>query len=488
MRIVLVSVVLALFLAVRPTGGPASSEPVTALQGRFMVGALASYSNAYWARVAGRDTGLPPRTNGHDELAARWTQEMLSSLHGLHAGVFRQSFPTPGFNHLPATRPGMNVIVSVPGSRHPERAIVVGTHYDGEPFSKGSAFDDTSGSVITLALARALGQMWRAQGAPALTVEFVLFDAEEQGLVGSTYYASLLGSRAILPKPVLMINEEQSGVGYPVRPFGLASQNPLPSYASTVKRLPAFMGKSQPINGAASRRLLARLTRAVGVVYPQLRSVYSPIPYRGGDQPAFTDADRRFTETGPSAECCSDNDPFELHGIPNVTFSGNYDFYSPSAEPWAFPFDQPTDTFTALACDTGGSPQPSLALEAALDLPFELSVEMIRAYAPSASGERAHALSTAAQRGKPVRFTAIGKGPIRWNFGDHTTSAQRSPSHTYTRAGTYSIQLQAGGTTTRWTLSVSARATTFRSLFGTIKPPPIRPWHPEELGKIAGCH
>src|SRR5581483_2439594 len=101
------------------------------------------------------------------------------------------------------------IVVAVPGSRHPERAILVGAHYDGEPTSHGSAYDDTSGSALMLGVARELAALWRVRGLPAETVEFVLFDAEEQGLVGSSAYAFAWQHGAVLPAPDLLINEEQ---------------------------------------------------------------------------------------------------------------------------------------------------------------------------------------------------------------------------------------------------------------------------------------
>ena len=93
----------------RPSSAGSSADP-----GQYIVDQISSLSSQYWARVAGRDTALPPNRNGHDEFAAQWTREILASLHGLPVGVYRQQFRTPGFPGLPASRPGVNVIVSVP--------------------------------------------------------------------------------------------------------------------------------------------------------------------------------------------------------------------------------------------------------------------------------------------------------------------------------------------------------------------------------------
>src|SRR5437660_5818621 len=73
---------------------------------------------------------------------------------------------------------------------------------------------------------------------PGLTVEFVLFDAEEQGLIGSNAYTFNYRHGAVMPHPVYMINEEQSGIGYPIRPFGLAARSATAVYGITTGSLP----------------------------------------------------------------------------------------------------------------------------------------------------------------------------------------------------------------------------------------------------------
>ncbi|HEX8918791.1 MAG TPA: hypothetical protein VF898_09820, partial [Chloroflexota bacterium] len=48
-------------------------------QGPYLLQQLQKLSAGNWARVAGLDTGLPPRVNGHDEFAAAWTKEIMKS-------------------------------------------------------------------------------------------------------------------------------------------------------------------------------------------------------------------------------------------------------------------------------------------------------------------------------------------------------------------------------------------------------------------------
>ncbi|GAC1631369.1 MAG: hypothetical protein NVS4B2_15270 [Chloroflexota bacterium] len=458
-----------------------------------MLHMLSLFGGRYWARVAGRDTGQPPRVNGHDEFAARWVQEMLRNLHGLPVTVIRQPFATPGFRDLPATRPGINVLVVIPGSRHPEQAVVVGSHYDGEPYSKGSAYDDTSGSIITLALARELGGEWRAHGLPSRTIEFTLFDAEEQGLVGSNAYAFSLRHGALMPRPIFMINEEQSGVGYPVRPFGLVSRAPVPSIAATTGTLPPHAARIVgPITPADPKDLalaLQRVRAAGTTAFARLRSAYPRISYRGGDAPAFASSDKQNLHVGPDIPiCCSDNAPFEALGLPTLTLSGDYHYYERAHAPWAFPFDQPQDTPEAMACDTGGSPRPGVALQATLGIEAVISHVLIDDYAPVAPGRRVAVFSSVPAAGDAIQFQVIGSAShADWNFGDGGIARGPSVTHAYRNAGTYTVRIRVGGNHEQtWQMEVPANRSTFSSTL-LLNPPRIIPWHPAELQGIAGC-
>lgn len=476
-------------------GHPRTQDTPTGLtsDAGYIVQRLVEYSQQYWTRVAGRDVDLPFHVNGHDEFAATWTREMLANLHGLPVGVFRQPFATPGFARLPATRPGVNIVVLIPGSQRPDHAIVIGSHYDGEPTSKGSAYDDTSGCMIILGLARALGETWRTQGLPSRTIEFVLFDGEEQGLVGSSAFGFSWTNGALMPRPDLMIDEEQSGVGYPVRPFGLASRNPTPSYALTtppsLPRAARFLGVQQVKSPSrrALQTLLRRLRSARTSVFADLRAAYPTLTYRGGTKPVFTSADESYLQIGPLQHPgLSDNTPFDVLGVPTVTFSGDSDFYLRTND-WSFPFDQPLDTPELLACDTGGSPQPSAALEAALALPLGLSLSLVQGYAPPAPGSRLVVLSSPLGVNAPAQFQAIGRSGVVWNFGDGARGAGSTVTHTYARAGSFHLVARAGSRSDSWRVVVSTRQPVFRS-HGVGSPPPLIPWNPPALQDIPGCH
>jgi hypothetical protein len=80
-----------------------------------------------------------------------------------------------------------NVIATLPGKVYPDEFVVVGAHYDS--FAWGSsapgADDNASGTAAVLELARILSQY-----AFDRSLVFCCFSAEEEGLIGSEYYAS----------------------------------------------------------------------------------------------------------------------------------------------------------------------------------------------------------------------------------------------------------------------------------------------------------
>ena len=114
------------------------------------------------------------KTNAGNHLAAQWLQQKLTQL-GYAPTV--QSFSSTGENIL-ATKTGL---------LHPGRKVVICGHYDaqpGGPVNAPAADDDGSGTCAVLEAARVL-----APYSFENTIVFALWDEEEQGLVGSHYYA-----------------------------------------------------------------------------------------------------------------------------------------------------------------------------------------------------------------------------------------------------------------------------------------------------------
>ncbi|MCP1728456.1 Zn-dependent M28 family amino/carboxypeptidase [Natronospira proteinivora] len=86
-----------------------------------------------------------------------------------------------------------NVIAYLPGEKRPEETIIYTAHWDhlgvdpdDEDVIYNGAVDNASGSAAVLELARAFSEM---EQAPDRSIVFLWVTAEEQGLLGSRYYA-----------------------------------------------------------------------------------------------------------------------------------------------------------------------------------------------------------------------------------------------------------------------------------------------------------
>ena len=363
---------------VTPAARVASSAAEPVVDGAYVQAELARLVTRDQHREAGQDTGLPPAINGHDEFAADWLAALRANLAGLPLTVTRQSFPLPGFRNRPPRTPGSNLIVTLPGASRPNEWVLLVAHYDGTPVTTQSAYDDGSGCAILLGVARALAPAWRRQRS-ARTIAFVLFDGEEQGLIGSLYFARHFqygGSNRI----VALYNEEQNGVGYPVRPFGDAAMAPLPEHVLVT---PQHRGSryAAPVPSRfwpELQRFTTALAGARDRAFTALRRAFPRLAFRSGaPQPTFSAADAGFVPIGDDDVGASDEAPFERLGLPTVTFVGNYDYYTRQRRPWSYPFDSARDTMALLEQIASGAPRPSAALAAALALPGQLTVAML---------------------------------------------------------------------------------------------------------------
>ncbi|MCP5107296.1 MAG: M20/M25/M40 family metallo-hydrolase [bacterium] len=106
-----------------------------------------------------------------------------------------------------------NVVAKVVGSDPilRDEVVIVGAHYDhlgknkrGQVF--GGADDNASGSAVVLELARAFQ---RLENKPKRTILFILFTAEEKGLLGARYY--VYNPLFPLEKTIAMINLDMVG-------------------------------------------------------------------------------------------------------------------------------------------------------------------------------------------------------------------------------------------------------------------------------------
>jgi len=109
-----------------------------------------------------------------NELAAQYLEEKLLS-YGLD--VYTQPFGSIG----------MNVYAVQPGTQYPDEIYIICAHYDDMPYGSTApgADDNASGTSAVLEAARIFSQY-----SSEYTIIYALWDEEEQGLVGSAFYAS----------------------------------------------------------------------------------------------------------------------------------------------------------------------------------------------------------------------------------------------------------------------------------------------------------
>ncbi len=143
---------------------------------------IEDYQREVVGRLAGRGEVSPGVTLSHrasvaERAAARsYLREALAA-RGLDARLW--DYTT-----------GQNVVARLPATTGAESSrVIVGAHYDSVPAGPGAA-DDGTGVAIVLAAARYLAELPRRDH----PVDFVLFDQEEVGLVGSLAYATALRS------------------------------------------------------------------------------------------------------------------------------------------------------------------------------------------------------------------------------------------------------------------------------------------------------
>ncbi|MFD1217918.1 M28 family metallopeptidase [Microbulbifer celer] len=119
------------------------------------------------------------------------------------------------------TSKSRNVVAKIPGSKHPDEAVIYTAHWDhlgvndhaeGEDHIFNGAVDNATGTAGLIAIAR---QAKAQPQAPERSMIFVAVTAEESGLLGSKYYAE--NPVVPLEKTVAGINFDAMGVLGPMR-------------------------------------------------------------------------------------------------------------------------------------------------------------------------------------------------------------------------------------------------------------------------------
>jgi N-acetylated-alpha-linked acidic dipeptidase len=107
-------------------------------------------------------------------------------------------------------RPLYDVIVRIDGAVFPDQWIIEGNHHDAWV---NGASDPTSGNVVLMETARALGELLKSGWKPRRTIIIASWDGEEWGLLGSTEWVEK-HREELSKKAVAYINSDSTGKGW----------------------------------------------------------------------------------------------------------------------------------------------------------------------------------------------------------------------------------------------------------------------------------
>jgi N-acetylated-alpha-linked acidic dipeptidase len=101
-----------------------------------------------------------------------------------------------------------DVIGKIPGSQDPQASVILGNHRDAWVYG---AVDPSSGTAAMLEAVRGLGVLLRQGWRPRRTILFCSWDAEEEGLIGSTEWVEQQGRT--LDQAVAYFNMDEAASG-----------------------------------------------------------------------------------------------------------------------------------------------------------------------------------------------------------------------------------------------------------------------------------
>jgi len=219
--------------------------------------------------LLGRDNDTPESARAQRFLVRR-LERLGTGLDATRSGedAYRQPFVQSG-------QTGTNLLAVIPGREIPDEYVIVGAHYDhldtrstpdGKCAARGTpggavcngATDTAAGVAAVLTVGRAI----RRLGSPRRSVVLALWDAEEDGLLGSLYYVN--HPLVPLAKTVAYVN------------FDILGSNLLPSLRTTSFAVGSETGGSileDVVDAAVGADALD--TRRLSFIFGQLRSDYA---------------------------------------------------------------------------------------------------------------------------------------------------------------------------------------------------------------------
>ncbi|HQZ96657.1 MAG TPA: M28 family metallopeptidase [Pyrinomonadaceae bacterium] len=121
-----------------------------------------------------------------------------------------------------------DVIAKMKGSELPDQWIIRGNHHDAWV---NGADDPISGLVAEMEEARAIGELVKSGWKPKRTIVYAAWDAEEQGLIGSTEWVETHADE-LRQKAAVYINTDSNGRGF----LGMGGSHTLEKFINEVGR------------------------------------------------------------------------------------------------------------------------------------------------------------------------------------------------------------------------------------------------------------
>lgn len=307
--------------------------------------------------------------------------------------------------------PIWDVIGRIPGNKYPKQLVVLGNHHDAWVYG---AVDPGSGTAVMLEAVRGIGELLKQGWKPDRTIIFGSWDAEEEGLIGSTEWGE----------------EHEYDLGNAVAYFNLDVAVTGPNFnASAVPSLKNFVRD---------------VTRQVpspkgGTVYDVWKEHQKEPSFRQGDRGSLqlnrapnvkVENDVPVGDLGSG----SDYSVFIQHlGVPSVdmTSSGAYGVYHSTFDDFAWfkKFGDPTFVYEQEMARLFGLEAVHMASADVLPFDYELYGKEIGAYIEKAQAKAQQMLGSGAPD-----FSRASEAAKRFaDAGAKLLSIQKNPPHDATK-------------------------------------------------------
>ena len=261
-------------------------------------------------------------------------------------------------------KPVWNVVAKIRGAERPDEIIILGNHRDAWTYG---GVDPNSGTTAMLEMARGLGKLLKEGWQPRRSIWLCSWDAEEQGLIGSTEWAEK-HAEELSQKAVAYLNLDSAVAG---DRFGGSA---VPSLKNFLREVAA--ATPDPKGGSVLDRANKRLRKSA-------RRAVVPGSTNGGGDAGASIAEReiRFGNLGSGSDYTVFLDHLGIAST-NFGFGGDYGVYHSIFDNhrWMKEFGDPGFLYHAAAARYYGLQAIRLADAALLPFDYEAYGKEIQSY------------------------------------------------------------------------------------------------------------